>query len=121
MPTERNRSPNQLWILGQIDYRVSQDSLELDDLYGINIEGPLPERETDSIEPVAVQPILTSIETLNANSDSVMFGIENYIQAVNNVVRIISQRSLVILILPCMQTFPDRKCGKNRFESNLET
>ena len=49
-----------------------------------------------------------------------MFGIENYIQAVNNVVRIISQRYLVILILPCMQTFPDRKGGKNGFESNLE-
>ena len=34
------------------------------------------------------------LETLNANanSDSVMFGVENYIQAVNNVVGIISQR-----------------------------
>ena len=98
MSTEKNRSPNQLWVLGQIDYHVSQDPLELDNLCGIDIEGPLPEREIDSIELVAVPPILTSIErshlleTLNANSDSVMFGIENYIQAVNNVFRIISQR-----------------------------
>ena len=82
---------------GAIDYHVSQDLLELDYLYGIDIEGPLPERETDSIEPVTVLPILTSVErnylleTLNANSDLVIFGIENYIQAVNNV-RIISQR-----------------------------
>ena len=126
LSTERNRSPNQLWVLGQIDYHVSQDPFELDDLYGIYIESPLPKRETDPIEPVAVPPILTSIErshlleTLNANGDSVMFGIENYIQAFNNVVRIISQRQLVILILPCMQTFPNRKCGKNRFGSNLE-
>ena len=72
--------------------------IELDDLYGIDIEGPLPERETDLIGLVAVPPIFTSVErghlleTLNANSDSAMFGIQNYIQAVNNVVRIISQR-----------------------------
>ena len=98
LSTERNRSPNQLWVLGQIGYHVSQDPLELDDLYSIDIEGPLPEKETDSIEPVAVPPILTSVErshlleTLSTNSDSVLFGIENYIQAVNNVFRIISQR-----------------------------
>ena len=94
MSTEKNRSPNQLWVLGQIDYHVSQDPLELDNLYGTDIEGPLPERETDSIELVAVPSTERShlLETLNANSDSVMFGIENYIQAVNNVVRIISQR-----------------------------
>ena len=83
--------------MGQIDYHVSQDLLELDDLYSIDIKDPLPERETHSIDPIAVQPILTSVErshlleTLNANSDFVMFGIENYIQAVN-IVRIISQR-----------------------------
>ena len=47
--------------MGQIDYGVSQDPLELDDLYGIDIEGPLPERETDLIEPAAVPPILTSV------------------------------------------------------------
>ena len=84
--------------MGQIGYHVSQDPLELDDLYSIDIEGPLPEKETDLIEPVAVPPILTSVErshlleTLSTNSDSVLFGIENYIQAANNVVRIISQR-----------------------------
>ena len=82
--------------MGQIDYHVSQDPLELDDLYGIDIEGPFPQRETDSIEPVAVPPILTSVErshlleTLHANSDSIITRIDNYIQAVN--VRIISQR-----------------------------
>ena len=98
LSTERNRSPNQPWVLGQIDHNVSQDPLELDDLYGIDIEDPLPERETDLIGPVAVPSILTSVErghlleTLNANSDSAIFGIQNYIQAVNNVVRIISQR-----------------------------
>ena len=70
--------------MGQIDYHVSQDPLELDDLYGIDIEGPFPQRETDSIEPVAVPPILRSVEmrhlleTLNANGDLIMFGIENY-------------------------------------------
>ena len=94
MTTERNKSPNQSWILGQIDDHVSQDPLELDYLYDIDIEGPLPERETDSTEPVAVPPILTSVErshlleTLDANNDSVMFGIENYIQDVNIIVRI---------------------------------
>ena len=97
LSTERNRSPNQPWVLGQLDYHVSQDPLDLDDLYVIDIEGPFPERENDSIEPVAVSSILTSVErnhlleTLGANSDSVMFGIESCIQAVNSVVRIISQ------------------------------
>ena len=67
---------------GAKEYHVLQDPPELDDLYGIDIEGPLPKRETNSIEPVAVLPILTSVErshlleTLNANSDSIMFGIE---------------------------------------------
>ena len=61
LSTERSRSPNQPWALGQIDYGVPQDPLELDDLYGIDIEGPLPERETDLIEPAAVPPILTSV------------------------------------------------------------
>ena len=94
--TKRNRLPNQLSVVGQIDYHVSQDPLELDDLYGIDIEGPFPQRETDSIEPVAVPPILTSVErshlleTLHANSDSIITRIDNCIQAVN--VRIISQR-----------------------------
>ena len=84
--------------MGQIDHNVSQDPLELDDLYGIDIEDPLPERKTDLIGPVAVPSILTPderghlLETLNANSDSAIFGIQNYIQAVSNVVRIISQR-----------------------------
>ena len=67
MSTERNRSPNQQWALGQIDYCVSQDPLELDYFYGIDIEGPLPEREADLIEPVAVPPILTSVY-VNVNS-----------------------------------------------------
>ena len=44
-----NRSCNQLRDLGQLDYHVSQDSFELDNLYGIDIEGPLPEMETDAI------------------------------------------------------------------------
>ena len=48
MSTE-NRSCNQLRDLGQLDYHVSQDSFELDKLYGIDIEGPLPEMETDAI------------------------------------------------------------------------
>ena len=84
--------------MGQIDYHVSQDPLELDDLYGIDIEGPLPKRETDSIEPVAVPPILTSVEmrhlleTLNANSDWLCLGLKvirdcNWTQTQNHLVR----------------------------------
>ena len=46
-------------------------------------------------------------------------GLKNYIQAANNFFQN-NITALLILILPCMQTFPDRKCQKFGFESNLE-
>ena len=39
--TTQNRTPNQLWVLGQIQYTPSDDVTNVDDSYGVDFEGPV--------------------------------------------------------------------------------
>jgi len=48
LSTERNKTPNHLWVLGQVNYSPTQDNVEADEYYGIDI-GNTPYNVDDDI------------------------------------------------------------------------
>ena len=97
----RNKTPNQLWILGKLHYNPNQDNSQIDNYYGIDHEGPSTTAYSDT--ETSVQDIfgpLTFLEmaSLRQNfdflSDSDSFGIDIYMNVLNAANEIVGTREM---------------------------
>ena len=97
--TARNRTPNQLWLLGKLDYEPSnhQDH-NVEDSYGIDFDGPVSTEDGEGVEPPLIQELLTEQEKLDLLRDvdilrnSVSFGVDIYVQVLGKATDIINHR-----------------------------
>jgi len=93
----KNKTPNQLWILGAINYIPEQEDC-VDDLYGVDFGGPIPIPDDIGINTIVISDILSTDEKndlLNeidvlAHSDS--FSIDIYLAFLNMAKDVINNR-----------------------------
>ena len=85
--TERNKTPNQLWLLGSLNYNPNEDGSMVDTHYGIDYEGPIPST-TDAVATVQISALssaqinaITTAVDIEGPSDS--FGIDKFIEVFN--------------------------------------
>ena len=95
--TERNRTPNQLWVLGKMHYTPLND-LIIPTSYGVDFNGPISSEENLGVDTTPIPELLTSDEKItllgevNVMSDSSSFGVDIYLNALNVAKRILMDR-----------------------------
>ena len=97
--TAKNRTPNQLWILGQLQYSPNNDTNATEEDFGVDYDGPIGEILTDNINIPKINEYLddnekeTLFSTVNIMSQSTSFGVDIFIQMLHEVQNILSQRN----------------------------
>ena len=85
--TERNKTPNQLWFLGQLRYNPDEDLAPADDYYGIDYEGPIPSTSDDVVTEFASVLSSDQINAITTRVDiegpSNSFGVDKFVEAIN--------------------------------------
>ena len=86
LSTASNKTPNQLWLIGQCHY-VPQQDFQVEDHFGIDFEGPIPDTADSMVNTTELSNILSAedklrlLERVNILSDSESFGIDVYEKA----------------------------------------
>ena len=86
LSTERNHTPDQLWIIGKLNYAPRQLDSNVDDFYG------------NGVEPPNVSGVLRDFERerlllqVNVTAPSQSYGIDLYLEAVSLAEAMIVQR-----------------------------
>ena len=101
LSSEKNRSPNQLWILGKLDYTPGNDtSLHITDFYGVDLDGPVNSQIIpDAINTVQITNLLDDQETATVSSqiditgESDSFGVDIYVDALRITEEILAERN----------------------------
>ena len=85
--TERNKTPNQLWLIGSLTYNPNRDRAIVDSYYGIDYEGPIPSTtggvETVQIGALSSAQINAITATVDIKGPSGSFGVDKFIEALN--------------------------------------
>lgn len=96
--TASNRTPNQLWLLGKIDYQPGNGDFDVDNSYGVDFDGPVTLPSGTGVEIPDIQEFLNEEEKntllreidIYKNSDS--FGVDIYVEVLAYVQTLINQR-----------------------------
>ena len=98
--TSGNRTPNQLWLLGQINYQPDNTVEGIDQFYGIDFDGPINvEDEFARIEPVEIPHLLTNGEKerlfneVDIMGESDSFGVDIFVRVLHTALKIVGERN----------------------------
>lgn len=95
--TASNHTPNQLWLLGKIDYQPGNGDFDVDNSYGVDFDGPVTLPSGTGVEIPDIQEFLNEEEKntllreidIYKNSDS--FGVDIYVEVLAYVQTLINQ------------------------------